>query len=50
MHVESLSQLALSHSLRNVHEVTIEYFDYLLNGAASGSEHTPPKVGCCEGH
>jgi len=32
-------------------EVTIEYFDYLLNGAAaSSSEHTPPKAGCCEGH
>jgi len=31
-------------------EVTIEYFDYLLNGAVSSSGQTPPKAGCCEGH
>ncbi|HXI39447.1 MAG TPA: hypothetical protein VNH83_05695 [Bryobacteraceae bacterium] len=31
-------------------EVTIEYFDYVLNGVVSSSAPTPPKAGCCEGH
>ena len=31
-------------------EVTIEYFDYLLNGAVSSSEQTPRRAGCCGGH
>jgi len=31
-------------------EVTIEYFDYLLNGAVSSSAQTPRRAGCGSGH
>jgi hypothetical protein len=31
-------------------EVTIDYFDYLLNGSVSSSAQTTPKLECCAGH
>jgi len=31
-------------------EVTIDYFDYRLNGSVSSSAQTPPKLDCCAVH